>query len=79
MKGRLVEDHHEEAAALNQLAAPAEVVACQPQFGTYPNVYGIAEGAKLTGSIDVRCVRLRIEGNVFDRTRPFVAKIVARR
>jgi hypothetical protein len=45
LSGTLVQDHREESAAYNLLAAPQELVGCQPQYGYYPSPFAIAEGS----------------------------------
>jgi hypothetical protein len=77
--GTLVQDHREEGAAFNLLAAHQELLACQPSFGTYVNQLPIAEGATLTGSITAQQVQLRIVGRSFDTFRQFTAEIAAAR
>jgi Ni/Co efflux regulator RcnB len=79
LSGTLVQDHREESAAYNLLAAPEELVGCQPQYGFYPNQYAIAEGSKLSGTITDSAVQLQISGNVVQGTRPFAASLTANR
>ena len=54
LTGTLAQDHREEAAAFNLLAAHVELAPCFPQFGTFVNQLAIAEGATLTGTITPR-------------------------
>jgi hypothetical protein len=79
LSGTLVQDHREESAAYNLLAAPQELVGCQSQYGFYPNQFAIAEGAKLTGTVTDAAVQLQIVGNVVDGSRPFAASLTANR
>lgn len=75
--GTLVEDQREQGAAFNLLAAHQELLACQPQFGTYVNQLAIAEGATLTGTITAQQVQLRIVGQTIDTFHRFVTEITA--
>ena len=79
ISGTLVQDHRQESAAYNLLAAPQQLVPCQDQYGYYPNQFAIAQGATLSGTITDAAVQLRIVGNVVEGTRPFVADISANR
>ena len=66
ISGQLTQDHREEAAAINLLAAHVELAPCFPQHGTFVNQLAIAEGATLTGTITEQTVQLRIQGNTID-------------
>jgi hypothetical protein len=79
LTGTLVEDQREEGAAFNLLAAHVELLACQPQFGTFVNQLPIAEGSTLTGTITAQAIQLRIVGNTLDTFHPFVAEFTAAR
>jgi Ca2+-binding RTX toxin-like protein len=79
LTGTLVQDHREEGAAFNLLAAHQELVACQPQFGSYVNQLAIAEGATLTGTVTPQQVQLRVSGSTVDTFHQFVAEITAAR
>lgn len=79
LTGTLVQDHREEAAAYNLLAAHQQLVPCQDQFGYYPDQFAIAEGTQLSGTLTSTSVQLRILGNVVEGTRPFLAEIAANR
>lgn len=75
--GTLVEDHREESAAANLLSHAVELVACRPSLGVFNNQSAIAEGARISGTITDQAVRLHVEGNTTETTRPFVADIAA--
>lgn len=79
LTGTLVQDHREEGAAFNLLAAWQEVVPCQPQFGSYVNQLAIAEGATLTGTVTPQQIQLRISGATIDTFHRFAAEITATR
>jgi hypothetical protein len=79
LTGTLAQDHREEAAAFNLLAAHVELAPCFPQFGTFVNQLAIAEGATLTGTITPQTIQLRITGNTIDTFHPFTAEITATR
>jgi hypothetical protein len=79
LAGTLAQDHREEAAAFNLLAAHVELAPCFPQFGTFVNQLAIAEGATLTGTITPQTIQLRITGNTIDTFHPFTAEITATR
>lgn len=79
LTGTLTEDNREQAAAFNLLAAHQELVACNPNFGTYVNQLDIAEGATLTGTVTPQQVQLRIAGRTFAGFHHFVAEITATR
>jgi hypothetical protein len=77
--GRLAEDHREQAAAINLLSTPTELVPCQAQFGYIPNMLAIAEGATLEGTLTNDAINIRVRGVSVDGTRPFVSDIAANR
>lgn len=77
--GTLVEDHREEGAAVNLLAAWQELVPCQPQLGSYVNQLAIAEGATLSGTVTPQQAQLRISGRTIDTFHSFAAEITATR
>jgi hypothetical protein len=79
LTGTLVEDNREAGAAFNLLAAHQELLACNPNFGTYVNQLDIAEGATLTGTVTAQQVQLRITGRTFAGFHQFVAAITANR
>lgn len=79
LTGTLAQDHREEAAAINLLSSPTELVPCQSQFGFIPNMLAIAEGATIEGTLTGNAAQLRIRGVTVDGTRPFVADIAANR
>ena len=79
LTGTLANGHRQEGAAANLLAAGAELVPCQPRFGTYLTQFAIDDGASLRGTLTASGARLRIVGDVVDRTRPFSAELVASR
>lgn len=79
LSGTLVQDHREEGAAFNLLAAHQELVPCQPQFGSYVNQLAIAEGATLTGTVTPQQVQLAISGATIDTFHQFDAVITANR
>lgn len=79
LSGRLVEDNREAAAAANLLSAWKEF-GCFPGAGfILANQYDISEGTTLTGTLTRNAVQLRIVGNTFDTSRPFVTDITANR
>ena len=78
LTGTLVEDHREEAAAQNLLAAWKEA-GCGPAGFVYPDQYAIGEGTTLTGTLTRNAVRLHVVGNTSDGSRPFVTDISASR
>jgi hypothetical protein len=75
--GTLVQDHAEEAAALNLLNS----VDINLLLVNIPIVMPLAmvEGTRLQGTIDGTQALLRIEGNTVDLAHPFVADIAATR
>ena len=74
--GRLVNDHAEEAAAFNLLAANIFLggLGC-----SFPSQLAIAEGATLTGTATPQTIQLTIQGNTNDTFHPFTAQITANR
>jgi hypothetical protein len=79
LSGTLVQDHREEGAAFNLLAAWRELAPCQPQLGSYVDQLAVAEGATLTGTVTPQQVQLRISGRTIDTFHEFVADIAATR
>jgi len=79
LTGTLVEDHREEGAAFNLLAAWQELAPCRPELGSYVNQLAIAEGATLTGAVTPQQVQLRISGRTIDTFHSFTAEITAAR
>lgn len=79
LSGRLVEDNREQSAAANLLSAWKEF-GCFPGAGfILANQYDIGEGTTLTGTLTRNAVTLRIVGNTFDTSRPFVTEISSNR
>jgi hypothetical protein len=76
LTGTLTQDHAEEAAAFNLLAANIFLggLGC-----SFPSQLAIAEGATLTGTATPQTIQLRIQGNANDTFHPFVAEITANR
>ena len=76
LTGTLTQDHAEEAAAFNLLAANIFLggLGC-----SFPSQLAIAEGATLTGTATPQAIQLRIQGNANDTFHPFVAEITANR
>ena len=80
LTGELVDTHEQEAAAANLLHSQMELVQCQPQFGTTPWTWPIAEGATLEGRLADDTLELTITGNVtMGRLRPFTFSVTADR
>jgi hypothetical protein len=74
--GRLVDNHTAEGAALNLINIARTVAPNVPEM-TMPAA--MAVGTVLEGTIRSREVRLRIQGNTTDRTRPFLSEVTASR
>lgn len=74
--GRLVDNHTAEGAALN-LINTATVVAPNVPAMTIPAA--MAVGTTLQGTIQANELRLRIQGNTTDGSRPFRSDVTARR
>jgi hypothetical protein len=77
VSGTLVQDHVEEAAALNLLNS----IDLNLLLVNIPFVMSLAmvEGTTLQGTIDGTQAVLRIEGNTTDLAHPFVAEVAATR
>ena len=78
ISGTLSDTHEAESTTLNYLNAVKEIVDGRPNLGTFVFPYPIGKNSKLTGTFDRNEIRLRIQGNVSDGTRPFVSDIVAK-
>jgi len=79
LTGRLFEDNREQSAAANLLAAWKEY-GCFPGAGfVLADQYDIGEGTTLTGTLTRNAITLRVVGNTFDTSRPFVTDITVNR
>lgn len=79
LSGALTDTHAAEAMVLNFLNAAKEIVPGRPEMGMMAFQYGISKDATLQGTLDSNEIRLRIQGNVTDESRPFTSEIVATR
>ena len=73
--GTLTDTHIAESAAMNELWAWEEISPTLKMVLPFP----IDKGSILRGTINNNEIRLHIEGNTTDQTRPFVSEIVATR
>jgi hypothetical protein len=76
LTGTLTQDHREEAAAGNLLAADTELIPCRPNLGAFGSQFAIAEGTTLEGTITQGGANLLIQGATVDQTRAFAAQFV---
>ena len=79
ISGRLINTHMAEASVMNFLNANKEIVPGRPEMGVIMWPYPIGENSKLEGTFNKQGIRLRIQGNVSDESRPFTSEIVATR
>ncbi len=80
LSGTLTDNHTAEGAALpNHLNAIKEIVPGRPNLGSLVFAHSLAKGTRLEGMIDDDAIRLNIEGNVSEQSKPFAAEVVARR
>lgn len=79
LNGVLFEDHREESAAQNLLAAWQKYGCFGGASIVFPNQYAIAEGTTLSGTLTRNAINLQVTGTTIDGSRPFVTNIAANR
>jgi hypothetical protein len=79
IRGRLVDTHIGQGAALNLLNDMDELVPGRPELGIMPRIAALEAGCTIQGSISSDEVDIVVKGNVTDKSRPFALSVTAAR